>query len=68
MRNNSKAMELLTFLDSFELNLHANEATHQHGSIIDLVITAFNNNFSELDYLFLGITVCSQLELNPNKD
>lgn len=36
-------MELMDFLDSFELTLHAYEATHQHGSIIDSVITTVLN-------------------------
>ena len=38
-KNDSKAMELMNLLDSFELTQHVNEATHQHGNTLDLVIT-----------------------------
>ena len=32
-------MELVNLWDSFELTQHVNEATHQHGNTLDLVIT-----------------------------
>ena len=32
-------MELMNLLDSFELTQHVNDATHQHGNTLDLVIT-----------------------------
>ncbi len=38
-KNYSKAVELVNLLDSFELTQHVNEATHQHGDILDFVIT-----------------------------
>ncbi len=47
-KNDSNAMELVNLLDSFELTQHVNEATHQHGDILDFVITTDNASVVKL--------------------